>query len=94
MYLLTEAAIACKRARSPDAFGACEALQTALDQDKDIYLFMSSGTGLLMDMSSGYSYQMQRTLDLTSCNKFGGAKGSLFRRLVFLQPAIPFVSHQ
>ena len=92
ILLITEAALVGERARSPDEFGACSVLQTALDQAKDIYVFMSSGTGLYMDMSSGYSYHMQRALDLINCNKLGGTKSSLFRRIVSLQPAIPYIS--
>ena len=63
----------------------------AVEQQKDIYLFLSSGTGLLMDLAGGYNYQMQKALDLTNCNKFGGAKGGLLRRIIFLQPAIPSI---
>ena len=51
IFLITEAALHGKRARSPDAHGACEVIKMALEQQKDKYLFFSSGTGLLIDMS-------------------------------------------
>ena len=85
IYLITEAAMKGKKARSPDEFGACSVLQGSLDHDKDIHLFLSSSKGLIMDQSSGYSYQMQRSLDLSSSHKLGGSKGSLFRRIGRLQ---------
>ena len=34
---------------------------------------------------------MQRALDLVNCKSFGGARNGMFRRIIFLAPAIPAI---
>ena len=92
IHIITDAALSGERARSSDEFGAVTVLQMAMDQSKDIILFLYSGTGLYMDMSSGYSYRIQRALDLINCNRLGGTNESSFRRIIFPAPTTPFVS--
>ena len=63
------------------------ALEEALKLGKDIHIFLGSGTGLILEGPSGYTYQMQRALDLTACKSFGTGKSNPFKRIVFAQPA-------
>ena len=52
----------------------------------------SSGTSLILEGPAGYTYSMQRGLDLLSCKSFGIGKHNLFRRIVFPQPVINNIS--
>ena len=91
IFKITQAVLVNKRARCSDAHGCCEVIQQAIEKQKEIYLFLSSDTGLVIDQSGGYSYQMQRAIDLINCKSFGGARNGMFRRIVFLTPAIPAI---
>jgi len=91
IFKIVQAALSEKRARCNDEHGACEVIQQAIEKQKEIYLFLSSGTGLVIDQSGGYSYQLQRALNLVNCKSFGGARNGMFRRIIFLAPAIPFI---
>jgi len=84
IFKIVQAALSEKRARCNDEHGACEVIQQAIEKQKEIYLFLSSGTGLVIDQSGGYSYQIQRALDLVNCKSFGGARNGMFRRIIFL----------
>lgn len=87
LFMLTTAAMTKPDPRSADAFGPVHALQEALKLGKDIHIFLSSGTSLILEGPSGYSCAMQRALDLTACKSFGVGKLNLFKRLVLVQPA-------
>ena len=91
VWLIADAAEKGVKPRSPDEHGACSVLQMAYDKGKEIHLFISSGSGLISDQASGTSYQMQRGLNLISSEKLGKGKSSAFKRIVFLQPAIPSI---
>ena len=91
MWILADAAENDVKPRSPDEHGACSVLQIAYDKGKDIHIFISSGSGLISDQASGTSYQMQRGLNLISSDKLGKGKSNQFKRIIFLQPAIPSI---
>ena len=91
VWLIADAAEKGVKPRSPDEHQACSVLQMAYDKGKEIHLFISSGSGLISDQASGTSYQMQRGLNLSSSEKLGKGKSSVFKRIVFLQPAIPSI---
>ena len=91
VWMVADAAEKGVKPRSMDKHGACSALQLAIDKGKEIHLFLSSGSGLISDQASGTSYQMQRGLDLISSEKLGKGKSCVFKRIVFLQPAIPSI---
>jgi hypothetical protein len=69
VWMVADAAEKGVKPRSLDEQGACSALQLAIDNGKEIHLFISSGSGLISDQASGTSYQMQRGLDLISSGK-------------------------
>ena len=48
------------KVRCSDEHGAAEVLQTAIRMNLEIYVFYSSGTGLVSDQATGTAYQMQR----------------------------------
>ena len=58
-----------------------------------MHLFTCSGSGLISDQPSGTSFQMQRGLNLISSDKLGKGKTSVFKRIIFLQPAIPSIPY-
>jgi hypothetical protein len=91
IWMLADAAESNVKPRSADEFGAASALQVAYEREKEIHIFLTSGTGLVSDQAAGTSYQMQRGLRLISDDKLGRGKSSLFKRLIFLQPAIPSI---
>ena len=91
IWMLADAAECDVKPRSPDEHGACSVLQLAYEKGKDIHIFIASGTGLVSDQAAGTSYQMQRGLRLISNDKLGKGKSNLFKRLIFLQPAIPSI---
>ena len=43
------------------------------------------------DQATGYSVEMQRIINLTSSRCFGEGRRTLFKNVVFLQPAIPYL---
>ena len=86
--MLTTAAIDNVEPRSNDPHGPVHALREAIRQNKEVHIFISSGTSLILEGPAGYSYAMQRALDLISCKSFGVGKHNLFRRMVFIQPCI------
>jgi hypothetical protein len=93
IWLLADAAECEVRPRFPDEHGACSVLQLAYEKGKEIHIFLASGTGLGSDQAAGTSYQMQRGLRLISNDRLGKGKGNLFKRLIFLQPAIPSIPY-
>ena len=74
-----------------DAFGPVTVLNRALLLGKEIHVFISSGSGMRADQATGYSVEMQRIINLTSSRAFGEGRSTLFKNVVFLQPAIPFL---
>ena len=91
IWMLADSAENDVKPRSPDEHGACSVLQIAYEKGKDIHIFISSGSGLISDQAAGTSYQMQRGLNLISNEKLGKCKSNLFKRIIFLQPAIPSI---
>ena len=53
IFNIVQAVLNEKRARCNDEHGACEVIQQAIEKQKEIYLFLSSGTGLVIDQSGG-----------------------------------------
>ena len=88
LYMLTTAAIDKVEPRSNDPQGPVHALREAILLNKEVHIFISSGTSLILEGPAGYMYAMQRALDLTACKSFGVGKNNLFRRMVFIQPSI------
>ena len=72
-------------ARSNYPQGPVHALREAIMLGKEVHIFISSGTSLILE-GPGYTYVMQRALDLTACKSFGAGKQNLFRRMIFFQP--------
>ena len=66
LYQLVKAVENDCPARCQEGHGASEVLQRAVNLKLDIYLFFSSGTGLVTDQVSGTSFQIQRALELMS----------------------------
>jgi hypothetical protein len=93
IWLLADAADCEVRPRSPDEHGACTVVQLTYEKGKEIHIFIASGTGLVSDQAARTSYQMQRGLRLISNDKLGKGKSNLFKRLSFLQPAIPSIPY-
>jgi hypothetical protein len=73
---------------SEDAHGPVTVLNRALLLGKAIHEFIASGTGMRADQATGYSVEMQRIINLTSSRCFGQGRQTLFKNLVFLQPAL------
>ena len=73
-------------ARSNYPQGPVHALREAIMLGKEVHIFISSGTSLILEGPAGYTYAMQRALDLTACKSFGVGKHNLFRRMIFVQP--------
>ena len=86
-HMLTTAAIANVEPRSNDQFGPVHALREAILLGKEIHIFICSGTSLILEGPAGYTYAMQRALDLTACKSFEMSKYNLFRRIIYVQPA-------
>jgi hypothetical protein len=66
-------------------------LQMAVLQGRQIHMFISSGTGLIADQAAGYTFQIQRALNLLSAECYGRGKEGVFKRVIFPQPLIPYV---
>ena len=65
-------------------------LQTAIKKRLDIYLFYSSGTGLVCDQATGTVHQMQRIIEPGNDHHLGGTDGTPIKMITFLQLAIPY----
>ena len=87
-HMVVAAWVSGEEPRSSDEHGPVHALHQALKMNKEIHIFISSGTSLILEGPSGYSYQMQRGLDLMACKSFGTGTNNLFRRVVYIQPTI------
>ena len=77
---------------SEDAHGPVTVLNRALLLGKEIHVFIASGTGMRADQATSYSVEMQHIINLTSSRCFGQGRHTLFKNVVFLQPAIPFLN--
>ena len=86
-HMLTTAAIADVEPRSNDPQGPVHALREAILLGKEVHIFISSGTSLILEGPAGYTYAMQRALDLTACKSFRVGKHNLFRRMILSSPA-------
>jgi hypothetical protein len=91
--MISDAANKEVKPRSSDEHGACSVMQMAIDKGKEIHIFISSGSGLISDQASGTSYQMTRGRNLISSDKLGKGKTSVFKRIIFLPPAIPSIPY-
>ena len=91
IFMIADTALKGKKPRSPDKFGAVSDIEKAND-GREIYLFLSSGTELVLEQGARTSYQMQRALDLISCSKVGTGKAGPIKCVVFLQPAVHSIS--
>ena len=89
IFMVSQATINDTPPRSNDQFGPVHTLEEAIRLEKDIHVFLASGTGLILEGSSGYTYQMQRALDLIAFKSLGTDKSSPFKRVVFIQPTTP-----
>ena len=76
---------------SADAHGPVTVLNRALLLGKEIHIFIASGSGMRADQATGYSVEMQRIINLTSSRCFGEGRKTMFKTVVFLQPAIPYL---
>ena len=84
--MVSQAAINKTPPRSNDQFSLVHALEEAIRLEKEIHVFLASGTGLILEGSSGYTYQMQRALDLIARKSLGTGKSNPFKRCVFTHP--------
>ena len=58
LFMVTQAAMnETPPHRGNDQYGPVHALEEALKQEKDIHIFLGSGTGLILEGPSGYTYQ-------------------------------------
>ena len=89
LFMVTQAAMNDVPPRSNDEFGLVHASGEAIKQGKDIHIFRGSGTGLILEGLSGYTYQMQRSMDLPACKSFGTCRSNPCNRAVFVKPAPP-----
>lgn len=87
-HMVVAAWVSGEEPRSSDEHGPVHALHKALQLNKEIHIFISSGTSLILEGPAGYTYQMQRGLDLMACKSFGTGKSNLFSRVVYIQPTI------
>ena len=58
IFMVSQAAMNDVPPRSNDEFGPVHALEKAIKQGKEIHIFLGSGTGLILEGPSGYTYQM------------------------------------
>ena len=75
--------------RDSDEFGAAEALNRAINKNCDIYLFYTSGSGLITEQAAGTTYQIQRAIELANDRDLGGVSNTPFKMVTFLAPALP-----
>ena len=75
---------------SADAHGALTLLQMALKKDKKVTLVFASGSGLTLEGAKGYTFAMQRILQLCNAKEFKEGYIPLIIQVIFPQPLITY----